>query len=429
MVVSRMTARHPVFDVIVVGAGPGGSNAAAVALQHGLSVAQVDRYKFPRHKACGGGVTIRSCKALRIDYSPAIRGEFNEVQFNVWGRRVNRFTHRSSAVLRMVHRPQFDNWLVSRNLEKRGFAFFDDERVFDISFDGTFHVQTATRVLRGKQLVGADGAYSLVNKLFPIARPKGHAVAVEVTLSRERARLPAEGSPCFDFGAVDSGYGWVFPKDDHWNVGLYTLGKSRSLRAQLSAYVAAKGFQVEADPLATFEAHRFPYGGYRVSPSDAPVYIVGDAGGFGDAIIGEGIYHALESGRIAGETISDCLAGRVGHQGYYRRLRKSVLADTFLTYQLSKEIYRDVDKAMTILENPFVWRPFILGYAGGATFSESLTKGAWYFLKSLALGALTCRREGTSGALSLAGPFRGLPYLMEPLARRARRRLGLRSAT
>jgi geranylgeranyl reductase family protein len=366
------------FDLIVVGAGPGGSNAAAVALQHGLSVAQLDRHKFPRVKPCGGGVTTKSFNALRLELLPALRGEFNEVEVNVWQKKVNRFTQGPSALLRMVVRSQFDSWLVSQNLKISRFQFFDDEQVLDISYDGLFCVRTAKRTLLGRHLVGADGAYSVVNRVFSIGRPKGYAVAVEVILRRDQATLPVETPPCFDLGAIDSGYGWVFPKDDHWNVGLYTLGKSKNLRAQLRTYIAAKGFRVEADPLATFEAHRFPYGGYRVALPQAPVYIVGDAGGFGDALTGEGIYHALESGRIAGETIHDCLAGRVGHQAYYRRLRKTVLADTFITYHVSRAFHRDVDRAAAVFQDPLVWQPLIRGYAAGATLAESIKKSRWF---------------------------------------------------
>lgn len=413
------------FDVIVVGGGPGGSSAAAVALRRGLSVAQLDRYKFPRMKPCGGGVTIKSCNALPFDLSPMLRGESKEIEFNVWQKRHNRFTRRSTALLRMVVRPEFDIWLVSENLKATGFQFFDDERALEISYDGLFSVRTAKRVLRGRQLVGADGAYSLVNKQFRVTQPKGFAVAVEVTLRRDEAALVDETPPCFDFGAITSGYGWVFPKDDHWNVGLYTLGKTKNLREDLVAYIEQKGFRMTGDPLATLAAHRFPYGGYRVTVPSAPVYIVGDAGGFGDPIMGEGIYHAIESGKIAGETIADCLAGTAEPGAYYQRLRPSVLRDTFVTYQVSKEFYRNVDKALTILENPFIWRPFIEGYADGATFSRSIARAWWLLPKSVALGRFRYRRAGVSQPLALGGPFRGLAYLCEPVLRRLQRRLGL----
>ena len=46
------------FDLIIVGAGPGGSNAAAVALDARLRVLQVDSARFPRVKPCAGGVTL-----------------------------------------------------------------------------------------------------------------------------------------------------------------------------------------------------------------------------------------------------------------------------------------------------------------------------------------------------------------------------------
>lgn len=325
----------------------------------------------------------------------------------------------------MVDRPQFDNWLVSQNIGNHRFHFFDDERVLDIRYDGIFHVRTETRVLRSRHLVGADGAYSLVNKLFSVTKPKGFAVAVEVTLPRAHATLSEEIPACFDFGVVDSGYGWVFPKDDHWNIGIYTLAKVKDLRDQLRAYIAHKGFHVEGDPLATFAAHQFPYGGYLISLPSAPVYIVGDAGGFGDPIMGEGIYHALESGRIAGETIADCFMGKVDPSAYYRRLRRSVLMDTFVTYHISKEFYRNVDKAITILENPFVWRSFVQGYADGATFSLSIVKGGWFLLKSLIRDKWEYQRTGVSRRFSLWGPLRGIAYLSEPIVRRAQRRLGL----
>ena len=409
-----------VFDVIVVGAGPGGSNAAAVALKHGSSVAQVERFKFPRTKPCAGVLTIKACDALRLELAPTLRGDFREFEFNVWQTRTNRFVHRRSSLLRMVSRPEFDNSLVLQNLQSKRFAFFDGERVTDVTYDGVFRVETTRRTLRGTQLVGADGAYSVVNRLFKISRPRGHAVAVEVTLDRRTTHRTQDTPPCWDFGAIPYGYGWVFPKDDQWSVGLYTLRGHKQMRGQLEGYLAAKGFTTERDPLATFESHLFPYGGYQLSVPSVPVYIVGDAGGFGDAIGGEGIYHALESGRIAGETIAATTRDGGGHERYYTRIRRSVLADTAATYHVSGEVYRDVDRAMTILENPLVWRPFVQGYADGATFWQSAKQGGWFLAKSLVLNTTAHERTGTSLPLSFRGGLRGIPFVAESFGRRAR---------
>ena len=51
-------------DVLVVGAGPGGSTAAYHLARHGVDVAIVDKASFPREKVCGDGLTPRVVKLL-----------------------------------------------------------------------------------------------------------------------------------------------------------------------------------------------------------------------------------------------------------------------------------------------------------------------------------------------------------------------------
>ena len=51
-------------DVIVVGAGPGGSATAAYLADHGLDVILLEKSAFPRDKICGDGLTPRATKEL-----------------------------------------------------------------------------------------------------------------------------------------------------------------------------------------------------------------------------------------------------------------------------------------------------------------------------------------------------------------------------
>ncbi len=367
-----------VSDLIVVGAGPGGSNAAAAALDAGLTVAQIDRYAFPRVKPCAGGLTVKACQSLLIDTQPLTQRAFTSIEFNVFGKRVTRFTHKR-PVLTTVVRPEFDNLLVTRNSRSKDFTFYDQERVLHVEWDREFIVHTDRRKLRAHQLVGADGAYGVVNKAFRIGLPKGFATAIEVNIESDIHRLP-----CFDFGVLPRGYGWVFPKDGHCSVGLYTLARGvKNLRLRLQSYLREKGLWNGESALRT-EAFQFPYGGYRLACPEVPVYIVGDAGGFGDAITGEGIYHALESGRLAGQTASEVAAGSLSHRRYYQRLWKTVLPDTFLTYQLSRGFYRDPSLSLGLFQDLFMWRPFVQGYTEGSTFAECLLKGSWLLAKSFA---------------------------------------------
>ena len=51
-------------DVIVIGAGPGGSSAAYHAARTGLRVLLLEKTEFPREKVCGDGLTPRAVKQL-----------------------------------------------------------------------------------------------------------------------------------------------------------------------------------------------------------------------------------------------------------------------------------------------------------------------------------------------------------------------------
>jgi geranylgeranyl reductase family protein len=369
-------------DVIIVGAGPGGSNAARMALDGGLSVVQVEAARFPRVKPCAGGITRKAERALALELAPSVRGSSRSIEFNFWQKRMNRFTD-DEALVSFVCRSQFDADLVRQNGERRGFEFIDGERVERISFDGgVFRVRTAKRELSARQLVGADGAYSIVNKTFGVAKPRALATAIEVNVARSRVTASERFVPCVDYGVVQSGYGWIFPKDDQLSIGLYTLSKASRLRERLVEYMASKDALPAFDPLAGFEAHRIPVGGRLRAPA-VPVYVVGDAAGLADALTGEGIYHALESGRLAGETLCAVAAGRASHRSYYRRLWTSVLADTTLTYALATQFHRNTDRSMKLLESPLVWRPLTYGYSRGATFTGCVLRGPPYFARSL----------------------------------------------
>src|SRR5689334_18254786 len=60
-------------DVIVVGAGPGGSAAAYHLASTGLDVLLLEKTAFPREKVCGDGLTpraVRSLVGMGVDVSP-----------------------------------------------------------------------------------------------------------------------------------------------------------------------------------------------------------------------------------------------------------------------------------------------------------------------------------------------------------------------
>jgi geranylgeranyl reductase family protein len=384
------------FDLIVVGGGPGGSNAAAVALRAGLKVAQIEAARFPRVKPCAGGVTVKALRSLQGDPG-ASAGPFTAIEFNLWGRRRSRFTH-PGGMVQMVCRPGFDHDLVQQNLRHSNFSFLDGRRVLTLEYAGLFKVTTDRGVLTGPQLIGADGAHSIVNRIFRIASPRAVATAVEINLSGDET---ADTVPCLDYGAIPQGYGWVFPKRDHASAGLYTLAsRTRDVRTALRAYIRSKGLRMRDESLADMKAHRLPVGGFLLRVPPCPVYIVGDAGGFADALTGEGIYHALESGRLAGEAAVDVAFGRKHHAAYYHRLWRTVLFDTAATFFAARLFYRNVERGLRVLDRPLVWRPLIAAAAAGATFGECALKSG-YFLHHSFKDKATAERCDWNGTLSV----------------------------
>ena len=374
----------PELDLVVIGAGPGGSAAAAAALRAGLSVAQLDAARFPRVKPCAGGLTPKAVRALPLAPEPSLCGRSTEFEFNAWRGARTVFSFRA-ALLAMVERPALDERMVEENRRSPAFAFHDGEPVRAIEWRAPhFLVRSERRELRARELVGADGANGLVNRLFRVSAPRARALAVELVLARERLENDPLPRPCFDFGALPRGYGWVFPKDAQVSVGLYTLARGlKDLRARLRAYLAAKGFRWRGDPLATFEAHAIPVGGDRLRDPGMPLYLVGDAAGFADALTGEGIYHALESGRIAGE-LAARVARDAGSPAEYRGLlERPVLGDTRWSWRLSFPFYASPALGLRVLRRSCVWRPLVHGTGSGATFSACLRGGARLWLESL----------------------------------------------
>jgi flavin-dependent dehydrogenase len=211
------------------------------------------------------------------------------------------------------------------------------------------------------------------------------AYALEVNPTHADATIKAELQPCVDLCVIKQGYGWVFPKDDQWSVGLYTLATGiPKLKVLLTEYMRAKGFTVRGDPLATFEAHPIPIGGYRLNIPAIPVYIVGDAGGFADAILGEGIYYALESGRLAGLAAVETARGRATHREYYSALRRQILPDTFLTYQLAKRlIYKENPGGpFWRISKRILQRLIVQEFAESSNFMQAILRAGAYFPKS-----------------------------------------------
>ncbi len=99
----------------------------------------------------------------------------------------------------------------------------------------------------------------------------------------------------------------MFPKGDHVNVGLYTSHETDApTPADLRAYTHDR---LGPDDLSNLAGQRVGLGGWSYRPRSERVFLVGDAAGLAEPILGEGIYYAIKSGQAAAEAIAAGLSG------------------------------------------------------------------------------------------------------------------------
>ena len=229
-----MTVLRHKTEVLVVGAGPAGTAAALDLARAGKQVMLVDRKSFPRSKPCGGGLTNKALDALRYDISTIVRARTSG--FSISRKLASpRHIETGGVLLTMVTREEFDLYALQQALAA-GAAFKPvprailrmekRERGITVCWDGL--------EVEADWLIAADGANSQIRKLLAPQTEHSGAFAIEAAVRYSAASLPA----CFDFGFVKGGYGWVFPKGDHFNIGLYvSRGHARPSREELLRYI------------------------------------------------------------------------------------------------------------------------------------------------------------------------------------------------
>ncbi|MEX1255734.1 MAG: geranylgeranyl reductase family protein [Dehalococcoidia bacterium] len=296
------------YDSIIVGAGPAGSTAARLLAEQGARVLLLDRARFPRDKPCGGGVTVQAARAAGLDLSPVVERSIHGVRVSF---RLGRPFERSSVepLTYMTQRCRLDEYL-AQQAAAAGVDFRDGRAVREIEMsDGEALVRANGDAYRARTLVGADGANGVVARPLGLTPIGESAVALEGNVSMD-GDLAArwERTIALDFGGIPGGYGWLFPKGDHLNVG---VGGWRFVGPTLRDRLAALCRYLDLDETKLFalRGHHLPMRAPGAPITHGPALLAGDAAGLVDPLSGEGIHAAFTSGRLAADAIARYLAG------------------------------------------------------------------------------------------------------------------------
>src|SRR5581483_1448672 len=155
-------------------------------------------------------------------------------------------------------------------------------------------------------VIGADGCNGTSARALDLAQEIVHGVALEANYPYEPRFAH---TMLLEIAAVRGGYGWIFPKGDHVNLGVGgNAGEGPQLRAHLHRLCDAYG----VDPSAASETrgYRLPMRrpGTRLARGTAAV--IGDAAGLVDPFSGDGMYQAFLSAQLVTDAALDVLAGR-----------------------------------------------------------------------------------------------------------------------
>lgn len=343
-------------DVLVVGTGPAGNCAALACARAGLKVLQIERDRLPRRKVCGGGLSPRTLSDLPLDVGAIIERRIDAVWVCAGPERTLLAELARPGAL--ICRERFDAFMAeaARAAGARlvdGCAFLDFRR----EPGGLLRVSTAQGTVRTRVLLGADGVHSAVRKrLLPGVRVRA-VPAVEALLApgpgvadllRTRAVI--------DFGCIEGGYGWIFPKGDHLNVGLYRLRRTRGnvdLKQALLRFIATHPLLQDAR-IGDLRGFEIPIQAVSPRLAEGGVLLAGDAAGLGEAFYGEGICYAVRSGRLAGEAIVGHLRRGEALERYSRLLR-AVRGDLLASRITAGAFYRMPRFGFErMVRNPFV---------------------------------------------------------------------------
>jgi geranylgeranyl reductase family protein len=349
-----------VWDAIVVGAGPAGCACAYDLASAGKSVLLLDKTEFPRMKACAGGLTMKTVRALRYSIEPVIRQRLDRMVLEE--RNSSRIPVRyRKLICVMTERSELDAYCLAKTIDA-GAVFQRIRQIEEIS-ENEDHVAVTTQdgPVRGRFLVGADGVNSRVRRLAE-SDPGWFRTAFAIEACVPRNTL--KDDLVFDFAPVMAGYGWVFPKGDHANIGLYSLDKNEQLnRSRLSSYIARRlGIDARAEK---FTGQHAGFGAAQHNVKSHRIFLAGDAGGFVDPLTGEGIYGAVISGQAAAGAVVAELEKKAPAKETFIRLTEDLRKNLRIAERAAGSFYADPQRGFRIMKTPLLRSAALKSYAEG----------------------------------------------------------------
>ena len=372
------------YDVIVVGAGPGGSSAATFLALQGARVLLLDKSAFPRDKVCGDGLTPQAVYWLdRLGCADQVlahtKGCIKSADIVINGERVLTGGYPSDTVYPdfaiLLDRRRLDNILLEHAVAC-GAEFHDQALVREVEVSGEYVRVAGERggepvEYTGRIVIGADGVSSAVSRAIGNSLKDG-VLAVSLRAYFRDARCDGAQMKVYFDRDYFPGYGWLFVDDEGFaNIGLGCLKDKRfpmrhNLGASFRRFIAKDLADVLGEATQCGPTSGGSSGFFRPKAIAAErVMLIGDAANQIDPLNGGGIHKAMESAWCAAEACRTALAEGDFSQASMRRY------EAMWSRQWEAD-WRTAEMFMSIARNPSLadFSLFALRHMGRLTMAD-----------------------------------------------------------
>ena len=390
-------------DVIIVGAGPAGSLAAYELATRGVRVLILEKALFPRYKVCGGGLTHKIIREIPFDVSEVIETVIRTVQFSSGFKHVYSRTS-DVPLMYCTMRSKFDQFLLGKAINAGAEARLLHKVAEVREEKDSIHVITKERMFVSALVIGADGPSSIVARSAGLRRHIKQGLAWEAEITADAENLKKYSDTVFlDWGSFPGGYGWVFPKSDHFSVG---VGGPANLSKQMIPYYRKFLNYLRGElqyPISSIQhpASSIQHPALGKGPRSWPIpvrikkgafhegriLVAGDAAGLTDSLTGEGIYYAVRSGKLAAEACLRYMQGQAGALKTYSGNVNDELMTELLEGNKIMHIFNTVPSKIHffVRDNDRAWRAFGKVLRGERSYKDVKTGfGKWKVFWNLA---------------------------------------------
>ncbi|MFX0018919.1 MAG: NAD(P)/FAD-dependent oxidoreductase [Promethearchaeota archaeon] len=309
-----MNSTSNYFDILVIGAGPGGSVAAKVARENGYSTCIIEKDHLSengRYKACGGALAWELVE--EIDYP---EDKIERIIESLELHHTDGEDYSKKGKGAVIWRGIFDKFLTDMAIEA-GAILRDREMLINIEKQMDKYCITTNRgKYWSKYVIAADGVTSKTLKLlgWPYFRREDIILTITKEMKSSNSNINkklGKDTVHLFFGIKDLipvGYAWLFPKMETITVGWGNqINLVKNSREEFKKFENLQFVKdaLQGSKLEIFKPHLIPVG-LRPKLYGDNIFAIGDAGGIVDPISGKGIPYAMMSGKYAIDAIIKC---------------------------------------------------------------------------------------------------------------------------